>query len=66
MDIGSVNIPYLLAMYLRLFATGRKSEAYISGGQFVARLADHFRLLTAEILGGLTVIAPELLVIDMA
>ncbi|GJV14312.1 reverse transcriptase domain-containing protein [Tanacetum coccineum] len=33
---------------------------------FVARLAEHFRLLTAEILGGLTVIALELLIIDMA
>ncbi|GKD50535.1 hypothetical protein Tco_1279511 [Tanacetum coccineum] len=61
MDVGSVNVPYLLARYLRLFATGRKSGAHISGGQFVARLADHFRLLTAEILGGLTVIALELL-----
>ncbi|GJW51698.1 hypothetical protein Tco_0093049 [Tanacetum coccineum] len=36
-----------------------------SGGQFVARLAEHFRLLTAEILGGLTVIDPELPSIDM-
>ncbi|GJV13769.1 hypothetical protein Tco_1355310 [Tanacetum coccineum] len=51
---------------LRLFATGRMSGAHISRGQFVARLADHFGLLTAEILGGLTVIAPELPVIDMA
>ncbi|GKA49644.1 hypothetical protein Tco_0742717 [Tanacetum coccineum] len=33
---------------------------------FVAQLAEHFGLLTAEILGGLTVIAPELPVIDMA
>ncbi|GJU74887.1 hypothetical protein Tco_1266292 [Tanacetum coccineum] len=66
MDVGSINVPYLLARYLRLFAVGRKSGAHISVGQFVARLADHFRLLTAEILGGLSVIAPELLVIDMA
>ncbi|GJZ16362.1 hypothetical protein Tco_0552039 [Tanacetum coccineum] len=36
--------------YLRLFAAGRKSGAHISGGQFVARLAEHFGLLTAEIL----------------
>ncbi|GKC17649.1 hypothetical protein Tco_1014431, partial [Tanacetum coccineum] len=36
-----------------LFAAGRKSGAHISGGQFVARLAEHFGLLTAEILGGL-------------
>ncbi|GKB35274.1 hypothetical protein Tco_0880216 [Tanacetum coccineum] len=54
MDVGSVNVPYLLARYLRLFAAGRKSGAHISGGQFVARLVEHFGLLTAEILGGLT------------
>ncbi|GJT67128.1 hypothetical protein Tco_1018608 [Tanacetum coccineum] len=65
MDVGSVNVPYLLARYLRLFAVGRKSGAHISGGQFVARLAEHFRLLTAKILGGLTVISPELPIIDM-
>ncbi|GJV09707.1 hypothetical protein Tco_1351248 [Tanacetum coccineum] len=47
------------------FAAGRKSGAHISGGQFVARLAEHFGLLTAEILGGLTAIAPELPIIDM-
>ncbi|GJW71735.1 hypothetical protein Tco_0128652 [Tanacetum coccineum] len=66
MDVGSVNFLYLLARYLRLFAAGRKSGAHISGGQFVARLAEHFGLLTAEILQGLTVIAPALPVIDMA
>ncbi|GKB38922.1 hypothetical protein Tco_0883864 [Tanacetum coccineum] len=42
LDVGSVNIPYLLARYLRRFAAGRKSGAHIS------------------------VIAPELLIIDMA
>ncbi|GJV25616.1 hypothetical protein Tco_1378311, partial [Tanacetum coccineum] len=31
-DVGSVNIPYLLARYLRRFASGRKSGAMISGG----------------------------------
>ncbi|GKB23656.1 hypothetical protein Tco_0863057 [Tanacetum coccineum] len=65
MDVGSVNILYLLARYLRLFVAGRKSGPYISGGQFVARLAGHFGLLTVEILGGLTVIALELPIIDM-
>ncbi|GJR15012.1 hypothetical protein Tco_0797664 [Tanacetum coccineum] len=65
MDIGSVNFPYLLARYLRLFAAGRKSGAHISRGQFVARLAEHFGLLTAKILVGLTVITPELPIIDM-
>ncbi|GJX47652.1 hypothetical protein Tco_0272842 [Tanacetum coccineum] len=65
LDVGLVNIPYLLARYLRRFAAGRKSGAHISGGLFVARLAENFGLLTAEILGGLTVIAPELPIIDM-
>ncbi|GKE69978.1 hypothetical protein Tco_1528050, partial [Tanacetum coccineum] len=66
LDVGSVNIPYLLARYLRRFAAGRKSGAHIFRGQFVARLAEHFGLLTAEILGGLTIIAPEFPIIDMA
>ncbi|GJY46068.1 hypothetical protein Tco_0435131, partial [Tanacetum coccineum] len=50
MDVDSVSVPYLLARYLRLFAARRKSGAHISSGQFVARLAEHFRLLTAKIL----------------
>ncbi|GKC60044.1 hypothetical protein Tco_1087642, partial [Tanacetum coccineum] len=37
MDVDSVNVPYLLARYLRVFASGRKQGAMISGGQFVAR-----------------------------
>ncbi|GJX96411.1 hypothetical protein Tco_0352209 [Tanacetum coccineum] len=65
MDVGSVNVPYLLARYLRLFVAGRKSGVHIFGGQFVTRLAKHFGLLTAEILGGLTIIALELPIIDM-
>ncbi|GKB56032.1 hypothetical protein Tco_0912218 [Tanacetum coccineum] len=65
MDFGSVNVPYLLARYLRLFAAGRKSGALIYGSQFVARLAEHFGLLTEERLRGLTVITPALSVIDM-
>ncbi|GJU84363.1 hypothetical protein Tco_1291909 [Tanacetum coccineum] len=36
MDIGSINVPYLLSRYLRLFAAGRKSGALISRGQFIA------------------------------
>ncbi|GJT35594.1 hypothetical protein Tco_0926013 [Tanacetum coccineum] len=35
------------------------------GRQFVARLAEYFGLLTAKILGGLTVIATKLPIIDM-
>ncbi|GKD50228.1 hypothetical protein Tco_1279204, partial [Tanacetum coccineum] len=38
----------------------------ISRGQFVAHLLEHFRLLTEERLQGLTVIVPDLPVIDMA
>ncbi|GKA91183.1 hypothetical protein Tco_0813053 [Tanacetum coccineum] len=60
LDVGSINTPYLLARYLRKFAAERKSGAHISGGKFIARLAKHFGLLTAKILKGLTVIAPEL------
>ncbi|GKA93261.1 hypothetical protein Tco_0815247 [Tanacetum coccineum] len=44
----------------------KKSGAHISERQFVAQLAEHFGLLTAEILEGLTVISPELPIIDMA
>ncbi|GJU23819.1 hypothetical protein Tco_1157161 [Tanacetum coccineum] len=65
LDVGSVNIPYLLARYLRRFAVGRKSEALISGEQFVPRLAEHSGLLTKERLRGLTVTTPTLPVIDM-
>ncbi|GKE46736.1 hypothetical protein Tco_1477994 [Tanacetum coccineum] len=54
LDVGSVNIPYLLARYLKRFAIGRKSEALIFGGQFVSRLAKHFKLLTEKRLQGLT------------
>ncbi|GJT82289.1 hypothetical protein Tco_1056631 [Tanacetum coccineum] len=32
MDVGSVNVPYLLARYLRLFASRRKQGAMISRG----------------------------------
>ncbi|GJX50365.1 hypothetical protein Tco_0277210 [Tanacetum coccineum] len=49
----------------RRFAAGRKSGALISGGQFIARLAEHFGLLTKERLQGLTVTAPALPIIDM-
>ncbi|GJT11255.1 hypothetical protein Tco_0858297 [Tanacetum coccineum] len=66
MDVSSVNVPYLLARYLRLFASGRKQGAMISGGCFVARLDEQFSLLTEERLQGLRVIVRDLHVIDMA
>nr|GEY01060.1 hypothetical protein [Tanacetum cinerariifolium] len=44
----------------RLFAAGRKSGALISRGQFVAQLAEHFRLIIEERLRGLTeALGPE-------
>ncbi|GJX18398.1 hypothetical protein Tco_0221075 [Tanacetum coccineum] len=52
LDVGSVNIPYLLARYLRRFAAGRKSGAHISEGQFVTRFAEHFGILTAWVAMG--------------
>nr|GEX82305.1 hypothetical protein [Tanacetum cinerariifolium] len=66
MDGGLINVPYLLAWYLRLFALGRKQGAMISKGQYVARLAEHFGLLTEERLQSLTVISLALPIIDMA
>ncbi|GJR99013.1 hypothetical protein Tco_0271187 [Tanacetum coccineum] len=39
-DVGSVNIPYLLARYLRMFASGRKREAIISRGRFFCEELD--------------------------
>ncbi|GKD30032.1 hypothetical protein Tco_1240810 [Tanacetum coccineum] len=40
------SLQFQLARYLRLFAAERKSGEHISRGQFIARLADHFGLLT--------------------
>ncbi|GJV13251.1 reverse transcriptase domain-containing protein [Tanacetum coccineum] len=44
----------------------RQLGAMISGGQYVAGLAEHFGLLTEERLQGLTVISPALPIINMA
>ncbi|GJX66892.1 hypothetical protein Tco_0302619 [Tanacetum coccineum] len=38
MDVGSVNVPYLLARYLRLFALGRNHGVMISRGKLVRLL----------------------------
>ncbi|GJX20156.1 hypothetical protein Tco_0222833 [Tanacetum coccineum] len=40
MDVGSVNIPYLLARYLRMFASRRKRGAMISRGEFICEELD--------------------------
>ncbi|GJW17633.1 hypothetical protein Tco_0025069 [Tanacetum coccineum] len=42
MDVGSINVPYLLARYLRLFASGRKQRAMIFGGEFVLVWPEQF------------------------
>nr|GEU36936.1 hypothetical protein [Tanacetum cinerariifolium] len=44
MDVGSINIPYLLARYFRLFALGRKQGTMISGDLLVIDMAELMRL----------------------
>ncbi|GKE09306.1 hypothetical protein Tco_1412857, partial [Tanacetum coccineum] len=44
MDVGSVNIPYLLARYLRLFASGMKHGVMISRDLSVIDMAELVRL----------------------
>ncbi|GKC19961.1 hypothetical protein Tco_1022111 [Tanacetum coccineum] len=44
MDVGSVNIPYMLARYLRLFALGKKQGAMISGDLPEIDMAELVRL----------------------
>ncbi|GJT82994.1 hypothetical protein Tco_1057336 [Tanacetum coccineum] len=44
MEVGSVNIPYLLARYLRLFTSGRKQGEMISGDLPVIDIAELVRL----------------------
>ncbi|GKC89204.1 hypothetical protein Tco_1149853 [Tanacetum coccineum] len=65
MDEGTVNILHMLAQNLFRHVEGRKQGARMSGGHFVARLAEHFRLITEESLRGLTVVVRNLTVIDM-
>ncbi|GKC64703.1 hypothetical protein Tco_1097301 [Tanacetum coccineum] len=65
MDRGAANVPYLLAQYLFRHTKGRKSGARLSGGHFIGRLAHHFGLVSDDGLRGLSVVARELLLIDM-
>ncbi|GJV75183.1 hypothetical protein Tco_1506767 [Tanacetum coccineum] len=51
--------------YLFRHAEGRKQGARISGGYFVARLAEHFGLIIEKSLRGLTVVVRDLTMIDM-
>nr|GEX15418.1 hypothetical protein [Tanacetum cinerariifolium] len=57
MDLGTANVPYLLAQYLFTHAEGRKSEARLSRGHFIGRLAAHFGLVSDQGLRGLLVAA---------
>ncbi|GKA05541.1 hypothetical protein Tco_0684661 [Tanacetum coccineum] len=51
--------------YLFRHAEGRKEGAKMFGGHFIARLPEHFGLLTEERLLGLTVVVRDLTEIDM-
>ncbi|GKE31924.1 hypothetical protein Tco_1451246 [Tanacetum coccineum] len=53
MDHGTTNVPHLLTQYLFRHAEGRNSEARLSGGYFIGRLAMHFGLVKDEGLRGL-------------
>ncbi|GKC16547.1 hypothetical protein Tco_1013329 [Tanacetum coccineum] len=65
MDRGAANVLYLLARYLFRHAEGRKSGARLFEGHFIGRLAHHFGLVSDDGLRGLSVVAHELLLIDM-
>ncbi|GKG02096.1 hypothetical protein Tco_0306801, partial [Tanacetum coccineum] len=51
--------------YLFRHADGRKSEARLSGGHFIGRLAMHFGLVSDEGLRGLQIATLELPLIDL-
>ncbi|GKE39193.1 hypothetical protein Tco_1462598, partial [Tanacetum coccineum] len=53
MDRRTTNVPRLLAQSLFRHAKGRKSEARLSKGHFIGRLAMHFGLVSDEGLRGL-------------
>nr|GEX23059.1 hypothetical protein [Tanacetum cinerariifolium] len=65
MDERTVNVPYLLAHYLFRYAEVRKQGPKIFGGHFIARLTEHFGLITEESLRGLTVVVRDLTMINM-
>ncbi|GKB03982.1 hypothetical protein Tco_0832125 [Tanacetum coccineum] len=52
-------------MHLKRHIDGRKSDARLSGGYFIGRLAHHFGLVSDDGLRGLSVVARELPLIDM-
>ncbi|GJZ06816.1 hypothetical protein Tco_0540609 [Tanacetum coccineum] len=66
MDREAANVLYLLAQLLFRHAEGRKSCARLSGGHFIGRLSHHFGPMSDDELRGLSVMARELPLIDMA
>ncbi|GJW58271.1 hypothetical protein Tco_0105002, partial [Tanacetum coccineum] len=65
MDRWVANVTYLLAQYLFRHAERRKSGARLSGGHFIRRIAHHFGLGSDDGLRGLSIVARELLLINM-
>nr|GEW21379.1 hypothetical protein [Tanacetum cinerariifolium] len=64
-DRGGANVPYLLAQYLFRHVDGRKSDARLSEGHYIRRLAHHFSLVSDDGLRGLSVVTREIQLIDM-
>ncbi|GKF47677.1 hypothetical protein Tco_0137479, partial [Tanacetum coccineum] len=65
MDRGAANVPYMLAQYLFRHTEGRKSDARLSRGHFIRRLAHHFGFVSDDGLRGLSIVVCELPLIDM-
>ncbi|GJW93112.1 hypothetical protein Tco_0172784 [Tanacetum coccineum] len=53
MDRGTTNVLHILAQYMFRHAEGRKSEARLSRGHFIGRLAMQFGFVSDEGLRGL-------------
>ncbi|GJU43172.1 hypothetical protein Tco_1200438 [Tanacetum coccineum] len=64
-DQEAVNLPYLIAHYLFRYPKGRKPGAQMFDRHFIARLADHFGLLSEEKMHGLTMVVRDLTLIDL-
>ncbi|GJW15000.1 hypothetical protein Tco_0019133 [Tanacetum coccineum] len=61
----SSGMDFLRAQYMFTNAEGRKSNARLSGGHFIGRLAHYFGLVRDDGLRGLSVITHEIPLIDM-
>lgn len=53
-----VNVPWLLANWMRKKATGTRDSSSICGGQYVTRLARRFGLETARVFATCTSVVP--------